>query len=951
MRFPEKRIWSTQGLAVLGLILLSLLTSCRREKSVQDQTKKPSRPNLLLVTFDTTRADYIGCYGRSAASTPNIDSIAKRGVRFSSCRATAPLTLPSHASMLTGLYPFNHGLRDNRMGPLDDAVVTLTETLKEEGYKTGAVIAAYVLHSKFGLAQGFDHYEEDFGENAHDEDDDHTQRNAEAVTDAALTVLDAINDGPFFLWAHYFDPHNPYSAPGYKPTGDMREAYAAEIHYADRQLGRLLDRVRKMDEERNTETIIAFVADHGEALGDHGELTHALFIYEETIHVPFIIERPTHPSEHGQVVDQLVSITDLFPTVLDWLNLPLPYEIDGELLPWPDGSSARQKESRENCYFETQMPLSVHGWSPLESVIVGDDKYILAPRPELYNLRTDPAEAINLASSNPTRIQQLHATLEEIKTRKSNRPEFKLGRRLNDSETIKKLGDLGYASGVANNRVDDLPDAKDLVAWHIKVSRHLMMAGKERLEFGVETIEGLLQVDPQNRWAAATFGSSILHPKYQQRLMAAVSQAAQKLFEEGKGQDFVTMYAELLDSKSLLKFGKELLEQTIVKFPDASRINQLLGIAYLESGDFEKSVTQFEQTLLVNPTNIRVLIGKGRALIGQGAFQEAEKTLRLALREDKDNDNAEIHFELGNVLSKLNRIEEAATSYRKAIDLNEKQPDYCVKLAGLLNASGRTQEAMEYMETAIGLYKEELDQDDLLASPHYNLGVTLLQLGRLDEALPSLTKASELDPGNGDAQINLGICLARLGKNEQAITAFTKAITIKDSSPSAHYNLGIALAEIGQDQDALSHFEKAVELRPSDTRPIERAVGIHLARREVKDAIRLLSIGQRHAPNNPRILKTLADLLATSSEPALRDGQRALQLATQVCTLTDNQHPSALATKAAAFAEMGNFEQAVATAKFAIQLAEGGGHLDLARSIKNQLELYESAKPYRNPAY
>jgi arylsulfatase A-like enzyme len=252
----------------LAAALLALACSACERGGAVDSGKEgaASRPNILLVTFDTTRADRLSCYGYEPAKTPTIDALGDSGTRYTRCYAPAPITLPSHASLLTGLYPTHHQLRDNGVGRLDDKAETLSEVLQGVGYETAAVIGAFVLDARFGLNQGFDFYDDDIESSDRVTGLHFAERPGGAVTDSGIKWLDTVGEKPFFLWAHFFDPHSPYAPPGLPAGTPESQAYDAEITYADAQLGRLLDQIKKRDAVRGTQTLVVFTADHGESL-------------------------------------------------------------------------------------------------------------------------------------------------------------------------------------------------------------------------------------------------------------------------------------------------------------------------------------------------------------------------------------------------------------------------------------------------------------------------------------------------------------------------------------------------------------------------------------------------------------------------------------------------------------------------------------------------------------
>jgi arylsulfatase A-like enzyme len=310
----------------------------------------PDDWNLLLVTLDTTRADRLGAYGYRHAETPALDALAEQGVRWERCYAPAPLTLPSHASILTGLVPIRHGIHANGREVLVDGAQTLAEILRERGWSTGAVVGAFVLDRRFGLAQGFEHYDDDLAGADEPPRFGYTERDASRVTDAALD---------------------------------------AEITYADSQLARLLGFLEETGKARRT--LVVVTADHGEGLWEHGESTHALFAYDSTLRVPLIVRFPDGRGA-GSVVSERAALVDLLPSVLGWLGQDAPSGLDGRALRLENAPPVATEPETRAIYFENEGPAHLFGWSRLRGVVAGRDKLIVAPRPELYDIEDDPRE-------------------------------------------------------------------------------------------------------------------------------------------------------------------------------------------------------------------------------------------------------------------------------------------------------------------------------------------------------------------------------------------------------------------------------------------------------------------------------------------------------------------------------------------------------------------------------
>jgi arylsulfatase A-like enzyme len=417
------------------------------------------RPNVVVVTLDTTRADALGCYGTEAALTPTIDALAARGVRFSAARATAPVTLPSHASIFTGTYPFQHGVRDNGTFVLSADAHTLAERLGAAGWQTAAFTAAFVLDSAFGLAQGFDRYD-DVGDQQAATGGEGEERPAEEVVDRALAWLATADRGrPFFLWVHLFDPHFPYAPPAdllaAHPFTDnpgrrgnarekARHLYRLEVAHADRQLDRLLAGLAPFGGA--DPTVVAIVGDHGEGLGDHGESTHAVYVYDSTILVPFLLAHATLPA--GRVVPEPVSTIDLAPTLLAWFGLPTDGTFGADLGPLLRGEPFAPTRP---VYFENCATWFTSGWAPLYGVIDGNHKVIVGPTVRAFDLSQDRDEKRDIAAAAPEAVARTRAALSAFADQT-----LAAVRHAPDSAELSKLNRLGYVQGGGSSGRKDL---------------------------------------------------------------------------------------------------------------------------------------------------------------------------------------------------------------------------------------------------------------------------------------------------------------------------------------------------------------------------------------------------------------------------------------------------------------------------------------------------------------
>src|SRR4051794_15330560 len=369
--------------------------------------------NLLLITLDTTRADRIHAYGFDEVETPNLDRLAREGVLFEQAVSAAPLTLPAHSSIFTGKFPPAHGVRDNGGFFLDERETTIAERLQARGFTTGGFVGAYVLDHKWGVAQGFQTYFDDFDLSKYQSLSlGSVDRPGNEVADKALAWLDTVAATRFFGWVHFYDAHSPYTPPEpFKSRYDGRP-YIGEIAFVDSQVGRLLAYLDGHDLARKT--VVVVMGDHGESLGEHGESTHGFFVYQSTMHVPLLIRTP-FDSMTGRRVSDTVRSVDILPTALELLGIRIADRLEGtSLVPLMTGA---KKELGLAAYSEAIYPRFHFGWSDLRALTSGRYKYVAAPRPELYDLQQDPRESKNIYSERQALGDRMGQELAALETR------------------------------------------------------------------------------------------------------------------------------------------------------------------------------------------------------------------------------------------------------------------------------------------------------------------------------------------------------------------------------------------------------------------------------------------------------------------------------------------------------------------------------------------------------
>ena len=458
--------------------------------------------NIVLVTIDTLRADHLPAYGYKNVKTPAIDKFAAGSLIFEDAIAHTPMTLPSHASILTGLLPIAHGVRDNAGFSLDPRVTTLAERLKEQQYRTAAFVSAFVLDSQFGLAQGFDVYSDEFTLTQGGVSNLDLYRRAEATQKHVDSWLRKNKDQKFFLWVHYYDPHDPYEPPEPFSKEYRSSLYDGEIAYTDQAFGKLQDTLQELG--LTDKTIVVLTGDHGEGLGEHNERTHSLFIYNATQHVPLLIHLPGGKSRR---IEKTVSHIDLVPTLLEWLGLSADPQLQGRsLIPMLQST----QQLARAAYSESLFPELHYGWSPLRSITTSSHKFIEAPSPELYDRKMDRAETRNIFRQQPQVAESLRKQINDIVASQSIAAET--ATRKVDPETEEKLKALGYVgTTVASTPESRKIDPKDKV----KLLEALSKAGRE-MEAGnyalvLEAVQPVLEEEPANVDAHFMKATALLH--------------------------------------------------------------------------------------------------------------------------------------------------------------------------------------------------------------------------------------------------------------------------------------------------------------------------------------------------------------------------------------------------------------------------------------------------------
>lgn len=666
--------------SALVLVLLPGSTACQRPSQ---------RPNVVLISIDTLRADRLGCYGATGAETPAIDALARQGTLFRRAYSPLPLTLPAHATMLTGLEPPAHGLVDNGLTAAELGAPTLAERLQAAGYDTAAFVAAFVLNRVFGLDRGFILYDDGPPAETELRGLFHGVADARERLDAALAWLARPRQRPFFLFLHLYDVHAPHVVPGPFARRFAARPYDGEVAYVDSQVRRLLDVL----EARGlaSATLVILTSDHGEGLGDHGEETHGIFVYDATLHVPLILRLPGRIPA-GRVVEDPAGLADLAPTVLDLLGLP----------PSAPSHGRAQLRSRAGggrvLWAQSDYPARHYGWARLRSVRKGRWKYIDAPRPELYDVSRDPAEARDVASEQPAVVAQMASVLAAV--------EVDLGRarpaavpKGPDEETRRRLAALGYVTG--GPPPGPLLDPKDGIARvrGLDDAAPALERGGPELARAEERFRQLTKEFPLQGHFHLGLGRTL------ERLGRFVD--AEAVYREAAGREGVrvqalarlaALAARRGDAEAEVAASRRLVE--IAPRHAASR--RLLAEALERAGRDAEAEAAYRESLRLDPSSRSARSSWCRFLMARGRKAEAE-TIRLDLAREQPAEAESLALE-GLALQGQGRLPEALERLDAAVAARPGEPRFLADRGLARLQTGDVRGARADLEAALALW-------------------------------------------------------------------------------------------------------------------------------------------------------------------------------------------------------------------------------------------------------
>jgi choline-sulfatase len=688
--------WGRTRGALFCLLLFAAPCFCAQKPPVpRAQEGTP----VLLITIDTLRADHLQCYGYRRVQTPAINELAAQGVRFANAFTEVPITFPSHTVILTGTYPMWNGARDFTSPPLSPRVGLLAQAFERHGYRTAAFVSAFVLDSSWGLARGFQTYDDRFAPQQYQtRNPGNIERPADVTVDHVLAWLKEGDFGrpgarPFFVWVHLYDPHSPYDPPEPFRSRYAGHPYDGEIAYADSQLGRLFDFLRRAG--LYDRSLIVLLADHGESLGEHGEREHGFFIYDATLHIPLIV-KPPRGEAPPHVVSAPVGEIDVAPTVLDLAGIhdPLRRQFQGSSL--ASVVLGKGAAPARRIYAETYYPRDSFGWSPLRSITTARYHYIQAPRPELYAWPADPGETHNLYAQHQALSAALRGELQEIEQR------FTPHKALNASggpplspatvEKLKSLGYIAYSAPAAPAASGALPDPKDRLKVYQAILRAEDLSAAGRLDESNQILQALTAQEPHlylipfmqaenaahaRQWSSAEqhfLACLKLNPSFDQAIIGL----ARAYLNEGRGDA-----------------ARPWLELAVHQNPHNFLAFYALGLTAREQGRNQEAYEEFTRSVKEKPDFPLAQEQLGILLVEMKRYAEAVGPLSKAAQLDPQN--AVVANFLGTSYANSSQPSRAVEAYRQALSL---KPDYTAARLNLafayLKAGDRSKARQEF---------------------------------------------------------------------------------------------------------------------------------------------------------------------------------------------------------------------------------------------------------------
>ncbi len=690
----------TEGIKIVGTPAYYELDSKIKELlGASDEPRDPLRPNLLIITLDTTRADHLGCYGMKEAKTPVLDTLASRGALLEEAHTHVPLTLPSHAVLLTGQLPSSLNLRVNGLR-LNEGVETLTTHLKARGYWTGAVVATAILNREYGLARGFAAYDDNMtlapsGGGSPEE------RGGMEVTEAALKLVKGIK-GPFFLWVHYYDPHYEYRPPEPYAREFLKNLYDGEIAYMDASIGKLLDGLRREGFLDNT--LIAVAGDHGEGLMEHGERQHGIFLYEYALHVPLFLVWEGH-IRPGLRIRGVCGLDDVAPTVLDLMSQGSLLKTDGlSLKLLLDGGTTAAR----SLYAESYHGFFTYGWAPLRAIITEQWKFIEAPRPELYQWRISEDRNLYADGRPEARVGRKDLLRYPPAEAAEGAQMESLLKDPNSEETLRMLMSFGYFS-VGGVRLDrpGLLDPKDAIGIEEDLTRAKESLDTGDVQKGTQTLTSVLQRNPQNVPALSMLGLTYLN---------------------------ISEYEK----------AKACFQEEIRLRPQLETARSNLGTVYKRMGKTDLAMQEYKAALVISPRHAVAAANLAQIYLNKDLVEEARRVMDSTLTAG--GESADLYFEMGVLEARSSNWDKARVAFTKVVSLDPRRGEAYVNLGKIAYNQGRVDESIYQYQRALRLAPGNASYLATIGSLYFN------GKNDLPQALRYFRQALAADPYGPNAQ-------------------------------------------------------------------------------------------------------------------------------------------------------------------------------------------------------
>jgi len=638
-----------------------------------------SRCNVLLLTIDTLRSDRVGAFGSTRGLTPTLDRLGAEGLRLTRAYASAPLTLPSHVSIMTAVSPPVHGVRNNSLFRLGSDVPTLASVLAHDGYRTGAFVGAFVLDARFGLNRGFDVYDDRYGEHHAGDATEGAERRAKDVIEPALAWIlqgsgirnqgsesagvppstvspqaSALSAQPWFAWVHLYDPHEPYRAP--QPYASQHEPYDAEVAYTDAMVGVLLKTLTASGQLDRT--LIAFTADHGESLGEHGEATHGVFAYDVTMRVPSILWAGSRL--RPRAYDGLARLIDLAPTVLDLVGVRAPTGFEGQSLLAAINS---RTADRPAAYIEAMDAALTRNWAPLTGLVAGQYKLIDLPIPELYDLAADPREQTNLFARDGERARTLAALLRDRVAQFAARGSHSERADLN-ADARQRLQALGYVATAAAppaRAYTEVDDPKRMIVVSNDVNRTVAAfnaaRGAGRREEAMDAMAELRRIADAHQSFATPYGMLASMQRETGDLPGAIATLENLVRRNIADQSVMVVLAGYLLEAGSADKALALIDAVIAAHPDYAEAYNSQGVIEMRLGHHDRARAAFSRVIELDPTSATAYANRGANEIRAGEMTSAIADLRRAVTLDPRQYDA--LYNLGSALSDEGKRDEA----------------------------------------------------------------------------------------------------------------------------------------------------------------------------------------------------------------------------------------------------------------------------------------------------